>query len=886
MRSPSREESFQTSSSQTSFFEPVPLTGIYICDPSGLITYYNHHAAELWGREPRLGDPDLKFCGSLHLYWPDGSPLPHDQTPMAAVLKSGVPVRDQEVVIEKPDGSTLLVNVNIDPLIDGHGEIAGAINVFQDISDRKALWVESQRQRGLLETFFEIDPGGLAVLAGEELTFELANPAFRCFMPDPERDPTGRPFSQVWPENETFQGERILREVLHTGLPFDSDRCAIAYPDGSTRYFSLHLRCIEQHGQPAVAITCWEITGLEEAKRQAEKAVEVAAQMEERFSKAFFASPVAMVISKLADGEIIEINDSFEKFFSLTREETLGKTSTELNLFYDPADREALLERFTEEGYLRDFEFKVRDSQGNPRFALLSTESIVLDGEKSLLTNILDINERKQAEDALRWERELLQKLFDRIPVMISIFRPDIQVMQLNKAFEQVTGWTIDEALQGGVMEIVYPNPDYRAWVRAYMESLQEGWRDIVMIGKDGSEIETSWANIRLSDDTHVGIGLDLRDRKRAERALQESERLLRAVLDHLPVGVRFHNANGEIIFGNPAIRTIWGMPQGIELESAWFRKGWWPDSGEKISQQEWAVDRAITSGEKVLNEVIEIESLDGTRKTIRNSAVPVLDEEGLVSGAVVLKEDITELKRVEEELRRLNMELEERVKERTQELAELQRGLVDSVESERLDIARELHDGPMQEIYALSYAVSGLGDDLPREQFEIEMKDLRTHLLQINEALRSITRDLRPPELSPYGLERSIREHIETIHKFYPEMKISLDLISDGQTLPEEVRLALFRIYQVAITNIVRHARATEVNVTFFFDDQQIVLDIQDNGSGFNPPARWVTLARRGHLGLIGAVERAKAIGGELQLQSKPGQGTRIRVIIPRNDG
>lgn len=112
-------------------------SAVYTCDAEGRITFFNRRAAELWGREPSIGDRDQKFCGALKLRLPDGSLLPHEETPMAAAVRQGAPCRDREVMIERPDGSRVTVSVNIDPLFDLEGDLCGAINVFQDVTERK-----------------------------------------------------------------------------------------------------------------------------------------------------------------------------------------------------------------------------------------------------------------------------------------------------------------------------------------------------------------------------------------------------------------------------------------------------------------------------------------------------------------------------------------------------------------------------------------------------------------------------------------------------------------------------------------------------------------------------------------------------------------------------
>jgi PAS domain S-box-containing protein len=115
-------------------------TGIYSCDGTGLITYYNKSAAELWGRQPTIGDTNERFCGSLMLFRLDGKYLPHDQSPMADVLAGKVAgIYDAEVHIQRPDGSRIVVIVNIAPLIDDNGAVAGAFCSFCENPLRKRL---------------------------------------------------------------------------------------------------------------------------------------------------------------------------------------------------------------------------------------------------------------------------------------------------------------------------------------------------------------------------------------------------------------------------------------------------------------------------------------------------------------------------------------------------------------------------------------------------------------------------------------------------------------------------------------------------------------------------------------------------------------------------
>ena len=127
---PSRAESQVAAPSDQS------LVGIYSCDASGVIQYYNNRAAELWGRRPTIGDTDERFCGSFMLYRADGRFMPHEQCPMADVLSGKVSgVYNSEVHIKRENGTRVIVIVNIAPMIDDDGGVVGAVNSFYDVTD-------------------------------------------------------------------------------------------------------------------------------------------------------------------------------------------------------------------------------------------------------------------------------------------------------------------------------------------------------------------------------------------------------------------------------------------------------------------------------------------------------------------------------------------------------------------------------------------------------------------------------------------------------------------------------------------------------------------------------------------------------------------------------
>ena len=116
--------------------EALP-AGAYTCDADGLITYFNQHAVELWGRTPALNDSSDRFCGSFKLFSKDGTPIAHDQCWMALALRERKEYNGQEIIVERPDGVRATTLAHANPFIDGEGNLLGAVNVLVDISARK-----------------------------------------------------------------------------------------------------------------------------------------------------------------------------------------------------------------------------------------------------------------------------------------------------------------------------------------------------------------------------------------------------------------------------------------------------------------------------------------------------------------------------------------------------------------------------------------------------------------------------------------------------------------------------------------------------------------------------------------------------------------------------
>jgi signal transduction histidine kinase len=212
----------------------------------------------------------------------------------------------------------------------------------------------------------------------------------------------------------------------------------------------------------------------------------------------------------------------------------------------------------------------------------------------------------------------------------------------------------------------------------------------------------------------------------------------------------------------------------------------------------------------------------------------------------------------------------------------EIKNRLVESQERERLRLAQDLHDVPIQELYGMIYQLDDLSDVVKDSEGEKILDECNHTLHRVVNSLRTICRELRPPSLSPFGLEVAIRDHVEKFRDQYPDIRIYLELMQDRQVLSDSMRLTLFRIYQQAIHNIARHAQANEIHIRFRWDEETIILEVEDNGIGFEVPENWEELVHEEHFGLLGIAERIESLRGKLEIVSALGSGTLVRAIAP----
>jgi PAS domain S-box-containing protein len=270
-----------------------------------------------------------------------------------------------------------------------------------------------------------------------------------------------------------------------------------------------------------------------------EQLIEELRASETRFRLLFDDAPLGYQ-SLDENGYLIEVNQAWLDTLGYVREEVIGKSFSDF-LHPDWKDHFRVnFPRFKAVGEVLGVEFEMVKKDG--AYILVSFNGKIGKDEKGRFRQthciLHDITDSKHIEQQLSNQREILKGIFDNIPILLVMWDPELQRFTLNRHAESVLAWTTADANDGDFMSKVYPDAEYRAKVSEYMQSLKSGWHEWVNTTKVGNQVPIDWANIRLSDDMMIGIGVDLRERKRTEEQLRSNNETFYNLIQNNPFGV------------------------------------------------------------------------------------------------------------------------------------------------------------------------------------------------------------------------------------------------------------------------------------------------------------------------------------------------------------
>ena len=396
-----------------------------------------------------------------------------------------------------------------------------------------------------------------------------------------------------------------------------------------------------------------------------------------------------------------------------------------------------------------------------------------------------------------------------------------------------------------------------------------------------------------------VGINTDITKRVQTEKALREREETIRRQLAEIeayyqtaPVGLCFVDRERRYVRINKQLAEVNGF--SIEEHLGKRPDELFPDLAEEIDP---LMAHVFETGEPILNEEHAI-APPGTPDDERCwllSYFPLKDEADVVQGINMVVHEITELKRAEAALRQherelevLNQDLEARVRQRTSQVRRLAFDLTLAEQRERRRIAQVLHDDLQQLLYGMQVKLQILARNASEEVKEQQVEALAGLIERSIHTSRTLTVNLSPPVLEGEGLDQSVEWlalQMEEVHG----LKVDVETIGGGRVPGRDLHVLLFQLIRELLFNIVKHAETRKAWVQLRGEDEMLTILVKDEGRGFNPETvsdpeglEHAASDSATGLGLFSIRERLRAVGGTLEIESAPGDGTRVTIRLP----
>jgi PAS domain S-box-containing protein len=699
-------------------------------------------------------------------------------------------------------------------------------------------------------------------------------------------------FNRSW---LAFTG-RTMEEELGSGWlegvhPDDRDACLATYREAFERRESFEMeyrlrhhsgvyRWIHDLGQPiknpdgnfaGYIGTCFDLTEkkeLEQALIDTSTALaesNAALRENEEMFKGLFEHAPDAVIAVDQDGKIVLVNVQGEEVFGYSREEMIGQPVEMLMPGAFSRRHKKHLAEYMKDPHVRPMGISLplygKRKDGSLFPADINLGPLHMAGKVMVMATVRDTTDRKKAEEAILEREKLLTTAAQAAP--INFFRIDQQGVVRFSLGQGLSRHLDQLELEGKSIYDLYR--EMPGAIEGFRRALA-GETHTSMLEAGARVYETTYAPLSSEEgEIHgvVGVSSDVTRHRQVEEALLEREAHFRTIFNNTTLGIFLLDTRGRMIETNMEMQSLLGYSDE-ELRKMDFSALVQPEDRTSVQKMMSDLQQGKTEGFQAEK---RFASKDNRILWFRITLSLFREENGAPRFGIGMMENITTQKQMEAEL------------------AEVQRRLADSAELERLNLAQELHDGPLQDLQAMSFKLALLETFPDDAEAQAELRSLQDELGRAVRSIRSTCGELRPPSLAPFGLQKAIESHAEHFREENDQIQVELDLMRDAKMLPERVRMALFRIYQQSMVNIARHSGARRVQVVFRFNDQQIELGITDDGKGFDIPGRWVDLVRQGHFGLVGSKERAESIGGRLEIQSAPGSGTAIMVTVPRRE-
>jgi PAS domain S-box-containing protein len=486
-----------------------------------------------------------------------------------------------------------------------------------------------------------------------------------------------------------------------------------------------------------------------------------------------------------------------------------------------------------------------------------------------------EVEERKKIEVALRQSEEFFRRTFDEAPIGAAIISMDFQYQRVNSAFCSITGYSAEDLSSLTYLDITHPEERQENLEMA--QKLASGEvPDVKMekryIRKDG---KTVWVllSVKMIRDIsgapiyYLPMIEDISERKKAENELREEEEKYRLLVQSLPGVVYRGRKDWSVEFIDPKIERFTGYKEK-EFHSGRKR---WSDLivEDDLARAKEATVEALREDRSFVREY-RIRVADGSIFWVQDRGTLVCDEEGEILYISGVFFDITQRKKLDEQL------LEQR-----QHLRSMAAELALTEERQRRDLAQDLHDSIGQTLALSKLRVDSIRYGEAASKISPELEVLSRNLEDAIEQTQSLIFRLSPPVLYQVGLGEALEYLAELMEKNYG-IPIAVSSELDSLALPEDESVLLFRAVQELLINMVKHAHASRSGITLKRSDDQVQVEVQDDGIGFDVGLLSAQGSVKKGFGLLSIRERLHNLGGHMEVQSSPGGGTKVIIAAP----
>ncbi|MFW6271677.1 MAG: PAS domain-containing sensor histidine kinase [Desulfosalsimonas sp.] len=379
-----------------------------------------------------------------------------------------------------------------------------------------------------------------------------------------------------------------------------------------------------------------------------------------------------------------------------------------------------------------------------------------------------------------------------------------------------------------------------------------------------------------------VTVVRDETERNRLMDQLETERTALQAIINNAPEAIVVVDEECRVVMTNPAARRLYN-------QSPEYSHG---DGTEPVSMEipydpvDLPLARSVFQGEMIVDYELTTCFPDGEYRYILVNTAPIRNPGGEITGAVGIFHDITQRKRERLELRRARDELEKRVEERTFELRHLSHRMLDTLESDRQKIAKELHDSLGASLAAIKFSLEEKLAQMPPDPPDniMSLENIVSYLTDTIKETKRISATLRPTILDDLGLLATITWLCRELNFFYQNIRIVEQIDILEEEIEEPLKIVIYRIIQEAMNNAAKHGRPKTIELHLKKNNERIELAIIDDGSGFDPQIRLNSSDPMSGHGIQGMRERARICGGEFKIHSSPGNGTRVSADFPNH--